>query len=208
MNRSVAQCNDGISLPVPLSNCPGRLLTGQVTCQVANGHEIACEGTGQDGESRRGIPWPMPRFELLSDTVRDGLPGLVWLRNANVAEFPLTWREALDYVAPMNRDQAAGCADWRLPNRRELRSLISHQHSQPALPSEHPVTNLFQGWYWSSTTASISPAHAWYVNMDGGRMFYGGKDQSFLVWPVRGPGAGGSAGNQTACRAARASAPV
>jgi len=32
-----------------------------------------------------------------------------------------------------------------------------------------------------------SPAHAWYVDMAGGRMFYGGKDQSFMVWPVRGP---------------------
>jgi hypothetical protein len=26
--------------------------------------------------------------------------------------------------------------------------------------------------------------------MDGGRMFYGGKDQSSLVWPVRGQGTG------------------
>ncbi len=45
---------------------------------------------------------------------------------------------------------------------------------------------MFTGWYWSSTTVAISPAHAWYVDMDGGRMFYGGKDQSYMVWPVRG----------------------
>lgn len=33
----------------------------------------------------------------------------------------------------------------------------------------------------SSTTAAISPAHAWYVQMGGARMFYSGKDQSFLL---------------------------
>lgn len=166
------------------------LQTGQVTCHDASGYEIACAGSGQDGESRRGVPWPSPRFETERETVTDRLTGLVWCHNANLAEFPMTWHEALDYVAQMNHGQALGYSDWRIPNRRELRSLISHQNRQPALPSEHPFTDLFQGWYWSSTTAAISPAHAWYVNMEGGRMFYGGKDQSFLVWPVRGRGNG------------------
>jgi hypothetical protein len=86
----------------------------------------------------------------------------------------------------MNRNSAMGCSDWRLPNRRELRSLMSYQTKKPALPENHPFINVFSGWYWSSTTAAISPAHAWYVHMEGARMFYGGKDQSYLVWPVRG----------------------
>lgn len=83
-----------------------------------------------------------------------------------------------------------GYRDWRVPNRRELRSLISHQTRRPALPEAQPFTDIFNGWYWSSTTAVISPMHDWYVNMDGGRMFYGGKDQSFMLWPVRGEGDG------------------
>jgi hypothetical protein len=58
----------------------------------------------------------------------------------------------------------------------------------PALPERHPFINVFNGWYWTATTAAISPAHAWYVALDGGRMFYGGKDQSFMLWPVRGEG--------------------
>ena len=91
-------------------------------------------------------------------------------------------------MAQMNRGQIMGYSDWRVPSRRELRSLISHQTKRPALPEDQPFTNIFHGWYWSSTTAVISPGHAWYVNMDGGRMFYGGKDQSFMVWPIRGQG--------------------
>jgi len=102
----------------------------------------------------------------------------------------MTWSEALDYVVRLNRDGYLDASDWRLPNRRELRSLVSHQTARPALPSGHPFRNVFAGWYWSSTSYAGSPTHAWYVHMHGARMFYGGKDQSFLLWPVRGEGNG------------------
>lgn len=166
------------------------LNTGQRACYDAAGFTVACRGSGQDAEYRRGEPWPAPRFEAGDDTVHDRLTGLVWSRNANPAEFPLTWSEALAFIADMNDAGKSGCSDWRLPNRRELRSLVSHQTRRPALPEAHPFRDVFNGWYWSSTTAAISPAHAWYVHMDGARMFFGGKDQSFLVWPVRGAGNG------------------
>lgn len=62
---------------------------------------------------------------------------------------------------------------------------------------------MFSGWYWTSTTASISTAYAWYVHMEGARMFSGGKEQYFLLWPVRGPGTVLAATGQTACYDAR-----
>lgn len=166
------------------------LQTGQRSCHDTEGRPVACAGSGQDGDYRAGVPWPEPRFEVSGDCVFDRLTGLEWTRNANPGEFPLTWVEALAYVRELNRKGTCGHADWRLPNRRELRSLVSHQACKPALPEGHPFRNVFPGWYWSSTTAAISPAHAWYVHMAGARMFYGGKDQSFLVWPVRGAGNG------------------
>jgi hypothetical protein len=162
--------------------------TGQRTCHGDDGREISCAGSGQDASFNVGIPWPEPRFELRGEEVVDSLTGLSWCRNASVAEFPLGWQEALDFVASMNREQRFGQRDWRMPNRRELRSLLSLQTKLPALPDGHPFIDVFNGWYWSSTTAAISPAHAWYVAFDGGRMFYGGKDQSFMLWPVRGAG--------------------
>ena len=164
------------------------LHSGQRTCHADDGAEVACAGSGQDASFAVGTPWPEPRFGLRDDEVIDQLTGLVWCRNASLAEFPLTWQEALDYVAGMNREQRFGERDWRLPNRRELRSLLSLQTKLPALPERHPFINVFNGWYWTSTTAAISPAHAWYVALDGARMFYGGKDQSFMLWPVRGQG--------------------
>jgi hypothetical protein len=166
------------------------LHTGQRTCHADDGREVPCQGSGQDAALSVGTPWPEPRFELRDDEVVDRLTGLVWCRNANLAEFPLMWQEALDFVASMNREQRFYQRDWRMPNRRELRSLLSLQNRLPALPERHPFLNVFNGWYWSATTAAISPAHAWNVALDGGRMFYGGKDQSFMLWPVRGEGLG------------------
>ena len=137
-----------------------------------------------------GERWPEPRFMADGEVVLDRLTALNWCKTANPAQYPLTWQEALSFIAGMNRHSVFGYNDWRMPNRRELRSLVSHQTSRPALPLDHPFTDLFPSWYWSSTSAAISPSHAWYVHMDGARMFYGGKDQSFLLWPVRGEGNG------------------
>ncbi len=166
------------------------LQTGQRTCHADDGREVPCAGSGQDASFGVGTPWPEPRFELRDDEVIDLLTGLTWCRDANLAEFPLNWQEGLDFVAAMNREQRFGQHDWRMPNRRELRSLLSLQTRLPALPERHPFMHVFNGWYWSATTAAISPAHAWYVALDGARMFYGGKDQSFMLWPVRGEGSG------------------
>lgn len=166
------------------------LQTGQITCHDTAGRETPCPGTGQDAEFRRGVTWPEPRFEQYEEVVLDRLTELIWTRNANPAEFPLTWQESLDYISGMNKEKAFGYSDWRLPNRRELRSLVSHQTKKPALPKGHPFTNIFLGWYWTSTTSMINPAYAWYVHMEGARMFYGNKEQFSLLWPVRAGGYG------------------
>jgi hypothetical protein len=162
------------------------LWTGQTSCHDLLGREIPCAGTGQDGAFRAGIPWPEPRFGSRGDTVVDALTGLTWSRCATPLEFPLTWREALSAIGGLNAQRWLGRSDWRLPNRRELRSLVSYQTRRPALPEGHPFTDLFVAWFWTSTTVAGLPAYAWWVNLDGGRMFFGGKDQSFLAWPVSG----------------------
>ena len=160
--------------------------TGQDACYDAQGHSIPCTGQMQDAASRAGVPWPSPRFEPAGETFIDLLTGLAWWHDANPAEFPLSWSEAFEFIAQMNQTAWGGHADWRLPNRRELRSLIDYGHHRPALPPDLPARHVFQSWYWTSTTAAIHPDHAWYVDLAGGRMFYGGKDQRYMVWPVRG----------------------
>lgn len=166
------------------------LQTGQLECYDAVGGIIDCAGSGQDGELRRGEAWPDPRFQVRADgregLVRDRLTGLLWSRDANLAEFPLDWRESLDFVQRMNMEKTLGRGDWRLPDRRELRSLMSFQTRNPSLPSGHPFQNVILNWYWTSTTAAVSDDYAWYVHMEGARCFYGNKRQYFLLWPVCG----------------------
>jgi len=160
--------------------------TGQERCYDPLGNEISCGASGQDGELRLGRPWPEPRFAVRDGIVEDHLTRLQWFLNANPGGYPVTWSEALAAITELNRQRALGYADWRLPNRRELRSLMSYQTRKPSLPDGHPFVNLFLGWYWTSTSAAIDPAYAWYVHLEGARMFYGRKDQYYLFWPVRG----------------------
>ncbi|HIP40442.1 MAG TPA: DUF1566 domain-containing protein [Desulfocapsa sulfexigens] len=164
------------------------LRTGQTHCYDSSGKKIACGDTGHDGDFRIGTPWPSGRFELQDKTVLDHLTGLTWSQDANIVTFPCTWQEAFVQIEELNREEYGGYRDWRLPNRNELRSLVSYQTRKPALPEDHPFVNVFLGWYWSSTTAAIHPAYAWSVHLEGARMFYGRKDQYQLFWPVRGTG--------------------
>lgn len=163
------------------------LATGQTRCHDALGREIPCPGTGQDGEHRTGRPWPEPRFRVIDGhLVQDRLTGLIWPQNASLCEFPLTWEEALAFVRDMNRENALGRKDWRLPNRREMRGLVDPSVRQPALPPGHPFLKSASVWHWTSTTSAMSPAYAWHVHLEGGRMFYGDKSQYAMFLPVCG----------------------
>lgn len=162
------------------------LATGQTRCFDARGERVSCHGQWQDGAVRRGLEIVGPRFDVRGDVARDRLTGLEWLVQGDTFGYPLRWQEAFEVVAEANDTRLAGYTDWRLPNRRELRSLIDHSARNPALPSGHPFTPVHLGWYWTSTTAAIAPAYAWYVHLAGGRMFYGKKTEFCLLWPVRG----------------------
>jgi hypothetical protein len=158
--------------------------TDQHACYDENGRAVPCPGTGQDGEYRHGIAWPKPRFDVLGNIVLDKLTGLFWTRNASLSQFPLNWSEAHEFVEKLNSDHYADRNDWRLPERRELFSLISHAGINPSLPEDHPFCDVFHGYYWTATPCSRLPRQAWYVHLGGGRVFKGMKHGSYMVWPV------------------------
>ena len=167
------------------------LSTGQRHCYDVDGSRIPCAGTGHDGMFRLGVAAPEQRFHALDGhVVLDRLTGLMWTEDANPAQLPVSWQEAFEFVRDMNRRRAYGYGDWRVPNRRELRSLVDHEVKRPVLPGGHPFRGVFHGWYWTSTTSALNTGYAWYIHMEGARMFYGRKDQYCLLWPVRGEGNG------------------
>ena len=163
--------------------------------------------TGDDGELYEGVVWPNPRFEDNGDgTVTDNLTGLMWLKNANCIQtnYPgfdtdatngdgmVTWQHALDFVAGINAGAYTACGstytDWRLPNVKELQSLIDYGQYNPALPSGYTsiFTNVLSSSYWSSTTYAPYPNNAWHVGFNGGLVLYSVKSYYHSVWSVRG----------------------
>jgi hypothetical protein len=165
--------------------------TGQERCFDAHGREIACSGSGQDGELRSGRLWPTPRFVTEGDSVVDRLTGLRWMRHANVTREPVTWNEALAAVAQLRRSDTGDAVQWRLPNINELESLVDCAMHSPALPRKHPFEDL-QAGYWSSTTSLFEPDWAWALYLDKGAVGVGQKrDKHFYVWAVCGNDASG-----------------
>jgi hypothetical protein len=148
---------------------------------------------GDDGGLQRGVAWPEPRFTEHADgTVTDNLTGLMWLTDANCFG-AVNWQQALDKVADFNANPGsyscggytAAYTDWRLPNRKELRSLTDFSQNNPALPAGHPFSYVQSHDYWSSTTCAYSTDGAWVVYMGYGYVIGDLKSGYYYVWPVR-----------------------
>ena len=152
--------------------------------------------TGDDGDLEKGVTWPNPRFTVdgTGNNVVDNLTGLIWTRNADIWG-KLSWTGA---VANCNSLWWGGYDDWRLPNRKELLSLVHLGVSMPCIPntagtgkwtSGDPFTNVQSDEYWSSTANAVDTVSAWVVDLfDGGITFYpmAGETMQCSAWPVRG----------------------
>ncbi len=86
-------------------------------------------------------------------TVTDRATGLMWDKAGSSQ--PMTWQEALHYAENL---ELAGHHDWRLPNAKELQSIVDYTRAPDAParrgPAIDPVfqTPAAQPWYWTSTT--------------------------------------------------------
>ncbi|MDM8551967.1 DUF1566 domain-containing protein [Desulfobacterales bacterium HSG2] len=178
--------------------------TGQTKCYNASAEQPCpvANFQDQDGQLQNGAGVAGDRFADNTDgTVTDNLTGLIWLKDANSAnttgydtDGKVTWANAFDFVGKLNNgDYGTGASgncgqsDWRLPNLRELQSLIDYGVTSPALPSGHPFTSVQTNYYyWSSTTCASSSSIAWGVYLDHGGVGYNNKSSTYYVLPVRG----------------------
>ncbi|MCP3951243.1 MAG: DUF1566 domain-containing protein [Desulfobacterales bacterium] len=195
-----AETTKVVVIPMAGDDIAGVEKTGQTLCYDSNHAVIDCTGTsGQDGETQIGTAWPNPRFSDNSDgTVTDNLTDLVWLKDANCFDQVL-WSTALsDADSLANGDcslsDSSSAGDWRLPNRKELLSLIDLDFFDPAL-SDATGTNKWTGdnvftdvqsfYYWSSSTFVEYASDAWIVDLDGGEVSGYDKTETSYVWPVK-----------------------
>ena len=169
----------------------GTAVVVPVPAPVPKTGQTASYATGDDGDLERGIAWPNPRFTDNGDgTVTDNLTGLTWLKNANCFGSK-TWDQALSDANTLDSGECGlgdGSVegDWRLPNVRELHSLVDYGRYTPALPAGHPFTGVQSSGYWSSTTLTYVTSDAWTVGIGVGTVYSNPKGSGPYVWPVRG----------------------
>lgn len=127
------------------------------------------------------------RFEDAGpDAVRDSRTGLVWSRSADPLGRALSWQAALEGIKELNSASRLGARDWRMPNVREMESLVDLDADSPALPPGHPFRDVRET-YWTSTTSLYEPRYAWALYFRDGMVGVAFKpDTGFFLWPVRG----------------------
>lgn len=127
------------------------------------------------------------RFVLVlnDEAVLDKETGLVWARDADLAQGTKAWASAVIYCRNLSIGNRKG---WRLPTAEELASLVDPSQSGPALPPGYSsfFNNVQSNYYWSSTTYEGYTGHAWNVYMDIGTVGASQKTSTYCVWPVRG----------------------
>jgi hypothetical protein len=138
-----------------------------------------------------------PRFHSTDLTVTDTKTGLVWVKNANLAERQFSWAGAFsDLDVIVNKERYAGFRDWRMPTKDELMSLVQVAHSQGydgSTPDRSIAAGLasagFQNVqddaYWSSTENRYNANEASAVSMKDGKAAFADKDVYYNLWPVR-----------------------
>lgn len=94
--------------------------------------------------------------------------GQTWDQNNNTCSgspVSITWQDALQLSATMTE---GGFSDWRLPNVKELATIVEKACVDPAVNATVFPASLPEN-YWTSTTAMDDTTTAWAVAMYNGK---------------------------------------
>lgn len=124
---------------------------------------------------------PTADFTVHGAVVTHNTTGLMWMRCAlgqkwleekgacgqdDASERLYSWPEALIIA---HSTPVAGYADWRLPNKNELASIVERACTGPAINEDiYPDTPL--AYFWTSTPSLSVEGFAWRINFTTGTM--------------------------------------
>ncbi|EKF9736679.1 DUF1566 domain-containing protein [Vibrio cholerae] len=148
-----------------------------------------------DGTENYAISSTTPTTDFIDNgdgTVFHKTTGLIWQRcslgqiwdvnqcTGKPTDYP--WVEVLQQ-AELNT--FTGVNDWRVPNKKELASIVEYRCHAPAINNQiFPATP--SAWYWSSSPyATYSGSHAWLVDFGYGSVGSYGKYEGGRVRLVR-----------------------
>ncbi|MDP6636912.1 MAG: DUF1566 domain-containing protein [Phycisphaerae bacterium] len=128
---------------------------------------------------RKGYGQGENRFKDNSDgTITDRATGLIWQRADSVKT--MNWKQALAYAEGL---KLAGRDDWRLPNVKELQTIVDYRWAPDATDAKkrraaiYPIFKLtnVESWFWTGTT-----------HIENGYGYYVCFGQGFSAWKFRG----------------------
>lgn len=100
------------------------------------------------------------------------------------SENPQTHCNTQAFVERMNKNAWCGFADWRLPTRKELLSIVDYGNALPMMDNDYfPEIGQF---VWTSTPLALGSVSAWGVNFQYGNSFSIDKRNARQVRLVRG----------------------
>jgi hypothetical protein len=139
---------------------------------------VPCTGTGHDGDIQAGAS--LLYADNGDGTITDMNTGLMWEKKSDDGSIhdkdtTYTWDNAFAvHVAALNTASFAGHTDWRMPNAKELQSIVNYENASPSVSPAFnsgcvPACTVLTcsctvaNFYWSSTTRANAPQNAWGV---------------------------------------------
>lgn len=116
---------------------------------------------------------------LEGTAAQDRQTGLVWEQEPDT--FHGTWTEA---AAHCKEKTIGGQGGWRIPDVKELSSLIDSSQKDPSLSPGHPFTNIKSAVYWTGTPSDHDDMVAWHVSFFTGEAVTDQKSQTRRAWCV------------------------
>lgn len=141
----------------------------------------------------------LKRMNMQEKTAIDTETGLIWMKNANLANKPLPWRaddNVYAFIQNLNKSNFNGYSDWRVPTRDEMGALLVYAKKVGNYKVEKVETWPYQvlrnlGFqdvkdygYWTSTRESNSEIYI--ADFGTGKVTAKPEDKPYYLWPVRG----------------------
>ena len=140
--------------------------------------DFADHGDGTVTHTKTGLMW------------KQCVEGLSGAGCATGAATLMLWSNALNAANTANAASGglgfANHADWRLPNQKELQSIVESCGNSPSInQTAFPATPATQ-WFWSSSSEVSLPGYAWGILFNTGATFNSLKGNTAFVRLVRG----------------------
>jgi len=143
-----------------------------ITASTPTG-EFVDNGNGTVTHTKTGLMWKQ---------CAEGLSGAGCATGTSTT---FTWQGALNQAKAVNAAGFAGFNDWRVPNQKELGSIVERQCRQPTINSAFfPAT--VRSLHWSSSPDAATAGNAWRLDFTLGTESQNLKSNSLYVRLVRG----------------------